>query len=87
MSRWGGALRARESPNTLAPMRGHLGRFLLLGVLVLALPGGAQAAPSWLAPATLDDPTPNVGADLPTAVAMNRPGGHGRRVAGLPDPG
>jgi hypothetical protein len=63
-------------------MRGHLGRFLLLGVLVLALPGGAQAAPSWLAPVTLDGPTPNVGADLPTAVAMND---RGDTVVAWPD--
>jgi hypothetical protein len=63
-------------------MRGHLKRFLLLGVLVLTLPGGAQAAPTWLTPTTLDGPTPNVSADLPTAVAMND---RGDTVVAWPD--
>ncbi len=52
-------------------MRGFV---LLLVALVLALPAGAQAAPSWLAPVTLDGPTPDVPSDVRTAVAMNERG-------------
>ncbi len=54
-------------------MRG-LRRTFAIAVLAAALPASAQAAPTWLAPTTLDGPTPNVLLDQPTAVAMNERG-------------